>query len=99
MLAFVGSHRQYNRLHSENGAVVHFDIFDCLAHTWNHRSQVFDVAHLLDLLQLCEEVVEVKLVLLDFSLKFTSLFFVVLLLRTLYQGNDVAHAEDAVCHT
>ena len=44
-----------------------------------------------DLLQLCQEVVEVELVLLDLALEFAGFGFVVLLLCAFDERDDVAH--------
>ena len=60
--------------------------------------QFLQVAHLLDLLDLVQEIVEVELVLLDFALQPLGFFFVILLLGALHQRYDVAHAQDAVRH-
>ena len=51
------------------------------------------------MLYLGEEVVEVELVFLNAALQTLRLLLVVLLLRTLHEAHDVAHAENAVGHT
>ena len=64
-----------------------WDIYvaDSLAHARNHRCQILDVTHLLNLLDLVVEIVEVELVLSDLLLQFLSLFQVELLLCALYE--------------
>ena len=51
------------------------------------------------MLNLSEEVVEVKFVLADFLLQAARLFFVKLLLGAFHEADDIAHAEDTVRHT
>ena len=65
MGSLAGSHAEDNGFDVLEGIIVDVHILDGFAHTRNHACQVLEVAHLLDLLNLLVEVVEVELVLLD----------------------------------
>ena len=99
MRTFIRSHRVDDCLDSLEGIVVDVEILDLLAYPRNHRSQILDVTHLLDLLDLTHEIVEVELVLAEFLLQALSLFLVELLLSTLHKAHHVAHTEDSIRHT
>ena len=99
MLALVWGHRIDDSLNALEGIVVDIDIFQRLAHTGNHRGEVLEVTHLLDIGNLLEEVVEIELVFCDALREALSLLGVVLLLHTVNEGDDITHAEDTVCHT
>ena len=77
---------------------IDVDVFQGFAYTRNHRCQLLDVTHLLDLLDLGVEVAEVELVLANLLLQSSCLLFVVLFLGTFHEADDVTHSEDAVCH-
>src|SRR5574344_850686 len=99
MLTLIRCHRTnecFNRLEC---IVVYFHIFNGFANTGNHSGQVFYITHLLDLLNLSEEVIIVKLVFCYLLLKTLCFFFIELLLGTFNERNDVTHAKDAVCHS
>ena len=96
--AFLRGHGVDDGLDAFEGVVVDVDILDGLAYAGNHAGQFLQVAHLLDLLDLVQEIVEVELVLLDFALQPLGFFFVILLLGAFHQRYDVAHAQDAVRH-
>ena len=81
--AFERSHRLDDSLNALEGIVVDVHILNSLAHTRNHRSQVLQVTHLLDLGNLRHEIVEVKLVFRNFLLQAARLFLVILLLCAL----------------
>ena len=51
------------------------------------------------MVNLVEEVIKVKLILLDFLLETLGFFFVILLLSSLNQADHVTHTEDTVSHT
>ena len=51
-LALGGGHRADDRLGLLEDVVRNLDAFERLAHAGDHRSEVFEVAHLLDLLYL-----------------------------------------------
>ena len=78
------------------GIVFDVDILQDLAHSGDHPGELLKVTHLLDLLNLLEEVVEVELILGQFLLQLPCLFFVVLLLGPFHEGDDVTHSEDTV---
>ena len=99
MGSLAGSHAEDNGFDVLEGIIVDVHILDGFAHTRNHACQVLEVAHLLDLLNLLVEVVEVELVLLDLPFQAASFFLVVLLLSSLDKRNDVAHAKDSVGHS
>ena len=96
--AFVGGHRVDDGLYTLEGVVVDVEVLDLLTHTGNHTHEVLDVSHLLDLGDLCEEVVEVELVAGEFLGELACLFLVELFLCLLYERYDVAHAEDTIGH-
>ena len=98
MLALGGRHRRDDRLGLLEDVVRNVDVLEHLAHARDHRGEVLQVAHLLDLLNLGDEVVEVELVLDELLLQPARLLLVELLLRPLHERHDVAHAEDAVGH-
>ena len=98
ILALFGSHGEDDGLYALEGIIVDVDVLQCFAYTGNHACQVLDVTHLLDLLNLGIEVVEVELVLLDALFQSACLLLVVLLLCFLHQADDVAHAQYAVGH-
>ena len=79
--------------------VINVKVLDSFAHSGDHRSKVLDVTHLLDILDLLEEVVEVKFVFLDLLLNALCLFLVVNLLSTFRKLDDISHSEDSVSHT
>ena len=97
--ALFGCHALDDGLDALEGVVVDVDVFELLAHAGYHGCEVFEVAHLLDLLDLPEEVVEVELVFLNLLLQALGLFFVELLLCALHERHDVAHTQDAVGHS
>ena len=99
MRPFLWRHAEDDGLYVLESIIVDVEVLDGLAHTWYHANQVLDAAHLLDLLYLFVEVVEVKLILLDLLLQAACLLLVVLLLSPFDERNDIAHTEDAVCHT
>ena len=99
MTAFLRRHRQYDGFDTLEGVIVDVDVFQRLADAGNHRGKILDVTHLLDLLDLGVEVVEVELVLTDFLLQPAGFLLVVLLLSALHEADDVAHTEDTVGHT
>ena len=98
MRAFARRHALYDGFNALEGVVVDVYVLDGLAHAGNHAGQVLQVAHLLYLLDLRHEVVEVELVFRDFLLQPACFLFVILFLRLLHERHDVAHAEDAVGH-
>ena len=85
-------HRRDYRLYRFEGIVAYLHAFQRLIHARNHTHQVFHRAHLLDLLQLREEVVEVELILRYLLADAACFLFVVLLLRALHEAHHVAHA-------
>ena len=99
MRTLLWCHRIDDGFNTFERIIIDVDVLNSLAHTRNHRSQVFQITHLLDLGNLTHEIVEIKLVLLYFFLQTLCFFFIVLLLCFLYQRNDVTHAKDTVCHT
>ena len=66
MVALLRSHAVYDGFYALECVVVDIDILDGFSYARYHRGEVFDVAHLLDLLYLRKEVVEVELILGDF---------------------------------
>ena len=99
MFAFVRGHRQDDGFHALEGVIVDIHILDGFAHAWNHRHQVLDITHLLDLGYLGEEVVEVELVFGQFLLQFRSFLLVVLHLGFLHERADITHAQDTLGQT
>ncbi len=76
-----------------------FHVLDGFANPWNHAEQILHVAHLFDLLDLFEEVLQIELVFGDFLLEPSGFFGVDLLLSFFDQGNHIAHPQDSVGHT
>ena len=99
MRAFLGRHTQDDGLDVLEGIVVDVHVLDGLAHPRYHAGQVLQAAHLLNLLNLAVEVVEVKLVLLYLPLQPACLLLIILRLSAFHQRHDVTHAQDAVCHS
>jgi len=97
--ALLGRHGVDDRFDTLERVLVDVDILQRLAYAGDHRGQVFEVTHALDLLYLTEEVVEVKLVLGQLLLQAPRLGFVILLLCAFHERDHVAHAEDTVGHT
>ena len=64
----------------------------------HHRHDTRDAAELLDLLHLVQEIVEVKLRLLELFAHAARLGLVDLRLRLLDQRENISHAENAGCH-
>ena len=62
MRALLGSHGVYNGFDSLKGIIVYINILDGFSHTGDHGNEVSDIPHLLDLMDLLEEVVKVELV-------------------------------------
>ena len=83
MLTLVWSHRTDNCLGVLEYIVANLHIAQHLAHTRNHRSDIFEVAEFLHLVNLGEEVVEVELVGHHLLGEFARLLLIELLLRTL----------------
>lgn len=87
------------RFNTLESVIIYINILDRFAHTGNHCGKILDVTHLLDVLYLFQEIVEVKFILLDLLLNPFRLFLVIDLLRTFGKLHDIAHAEDTVSHT
>ena len=68
ILPFGSSHGIDNRFNSFKGIVVDIDIFQCFTDTGNHGSQIFDISHLFDLLDLTQEIIKIKLIAGNFLL-------------------------------
>ena len=99
MLTLFFCHRTDDCLDAFEGIVVNLDILQRFADTGNHRGELLEVAHLLNLTYLLEEIVKVELVLGYLALQLTGLFLVIGILGLLDQRHDVAHAENTVGHT
>ena len=98
MLALGGGHRRDDRLGLLEHIVRNVHVLEHLAHAGEHRSEVLEVAHLLDLLNLRDEVVEVELVFDQFLFELAGLLLVELLLCAFHERHHVAHAQDSVGH-
>ena len=61
----LGGHGVDNSLDALEGIILDVYVLDCLTDTRDHRGEILDVPHLLDLLDLGKEVIEVKLILGD----------------------------------
>ena len=70
-----------------------------LAHSRNHRGDILEVAELLDLLNLREEIVEIELVGQYLFGETACLLLVILLLCALNERDNITHSENSVCHT
>ena len=81
--SLLGRHRVDDSFDALEGIILDIDILECLPDTRDHRSKILDVTHLLDLLDLGEEVIEVKLILSDTLLEALSFALIVELLGTL----------------
>ena len=99
ILPLLWSHGSYDGLNVLERIVRYVNILNSLSYSRYHSCEVLYISHLLDLLYLPEEVIEVKLVLPYFLLETFSLLLVKLLLGTLNERDDVAHAENTVGHT
>ena len=99
MLTLLWSHRVDDGLNILERFVADFHVLDSFSYARNHGCKILDVTHLLDLLDLTKEVIEIKLIFLDFLFQAFCLFHVKLLLGALYEGDNVTHAEDSVSHT
>src|SRR3954468_18809932 len=96
--ALLRRHRQDDRLDAVELALVDLQALHLGAHTGQHPEQVRQRAHLADLLELIQEVLERELVGADLALELGRLVLVELLLGLLDQRHDVAHAEDPLRH-
>ena len=76
-------HRVDDSFDALEGIVLDVNILQSLPDTRDHRSKILDVTHLLDLLDLGEEVIEVKLILSDTLLEALGFALIVELLGTL----------------
>src|SRR4051812_33985606 len=95
----VGSRRsssviEDHRLEPVELAVVDLERTELLSHPRHHLQQALKRAHLADLLELVEEVVERELLLADLALELLGLALVDLALGLLDQRHHVAHPED-----
>ncbi len=99
MLPLLRGHRHDDGLDALERIIVDVHVLDGLAHARYHGSQVLDVAHLLDLLDLVVEVHESELVLGKLLLQLAGLLLIILLLGLLHEGYHIAHAEDSVGDT
>ena len=99
LCSLLGRHRVDDCFDALECIVIDVNILEGLAYAGDHCSQFLDVPHLLDLMDLCKEIVEVKLILRYALLETACFSFVVELLSTLYKRDDISHAEDAICHT
>ena len=99
MFPLVWGHRKYHGLHALESVVINIHVLDGLAHARYHRSQILDVAHLLDLLDLIVEIHQGEIVLGKFLLEFPGLSLVKLLLGFLDEADHVSHTEYTVGDT
>src|SRR5215212_9235505 len=97
--ALLGGHRLDDRLDTVELALIDLEPLHLLAgEPGQHAQQVCQRAHLADLLELAEEVLERELVAAQLALELLGLLLVVGVLRLLDQAQDVAHAEDPLRH-
>src|SRR4051794_19997512 len=89
--ALLGRHRLDDRLEPVELALVEVHVAELLPHSRHHLQETLQRAHLADLLELLEEVVERELLLADLSLELLGLALVHLALGLLDQRHDVAH--------
>ena len=78
--------------------VVDVHAFKGLSGPGDHAHQVLHAPHLLDLVDLGQEIIKAKIVLGDLFLDPAGLLLVELFLGPLHQGDHVPHAQDPVCH-
>ena len=98
---FAGCHRQNYRLDLPHLSLVEIGGVDASPHgphSGNHAEHVAQRAHILEGLELLEQIVHVELVAAHPALKPRRLFDVDLFLRPFDEGLHVAHAEDARGH-
>ena len=62
MCTLLGSHGVDNSFDSLKGIIIYIDVLDCFSHTGDHGNEISNIPHLLDLMDLFEEVVKVELV-------------------------------------
>src|SRR3954451_10006178 len=97
--ALLRRHRQDDRLDAVELALIDLQALELLAgEAGHHPQQRGQRAHLADLLQLGEEVLEGELVAAHLALELLGLVLVELLLGLLDEAQDVAHPEDALGH-
>ena len=99
MSTFFRSHRINNSLNALECIVVDINILNGFSYTRNHGSQFLQITHLLNLVNLSQEIIEIKLVFLNFLLEAFRFFFIILFLCTFYQRYDITHTQDTVSHT
>src|SRR5215217_8586864 len=88
-----------DRLHAVELALVDVHLRELVAREpGHHPEQRGERAHLADLLELVEEVLERELVAAQLALERLGVLLVDLLLGLLDEGEDVAHPEDALRH-
>src|SRR3954452_1651058 len=96
--ALLRRHRKDDRLDAVELALVDLQPLHLGADAGQHAEEVGERAHLPDLLELREEVLECELVGADLALELLGLVLVELLLSRLDERHDVAHAENPLRH-
>ena len=99
VLPLGGGHRADDNLGLLEHVIVNLYATQSFVHTRNHTHKVAHRAHLLNLTNLFDEVVEVELIAVDFLLQTALLLLAELLLSTLHKRHHIAHTKDSVCHT
>src|SRR3712207_809223 len=93
------SHTLDNSFNAFESIIVYLHVLYGFSYSRYHSCQIFQITHLLDLLNLIQEVIKIKFILLNLLLKTTSFFLIKLFLGTFHQRNDVTHSQDSVSHT
>ena len=92
VVTFVRRHRANDSFHPLQTALVHWRQLGSLD-SWNHRQEIFQGAHLLDLLQLRAKVLQGEARLTHLLFKGESSFLINRLLSFLNQGEHVPHPQ------
>src|SRR4051794_1801341 len=97
--ALLGRHREDDRLDAVELTLVHLHVLELLAaEPGDHPEDRGQRAHLADLPQLLEEVLERELVAAQLALELLGLVLVELRLGLLDERQDIAHAQDPLGH-
>ena len=101
IFTFFRSHRRHDSTFASNLFFIHLHILKgrIVGHTRNHLEQIFHWAHILYLIQLIDEIVEIKGVFPHLFSHFKGFLLIVFLGSFLNQSQHISHTENTACHT